>query len=120
MYADDHQFHAAGSTVTEVYDRLTEIAGLASRWYRSNFLKGNFDKYQTMTLGNKDNDMDSIIIDDYEVKSANCLKFLGVYIDNKLRFDEHIASICKRSSQRVGVLTRLRNMIPKRQLFFPI
>ena len=120
MYADDHQFYVAGNTVTEVYDRLTASAELASRWYRSNFLKGNFDKYQTMTLGNKNSDMDSIIIDDYQVGSTNCLKLLGVYIDNKLRFDEHIASISKRSSQRVGVLMRLRNMIPtdtKLQLF---
>ena len=112
MYADDHQFHAAGSTVTEVYDKLIASAELASRWYRSNFLKGNYDKYQTMTLGNKNNDMDSIIIDDNEVKSTKCLKLLGVYIDNRLQFDEHIANICKRSSQRVGVLMRLRNMIP--------
>lgn len=65
-----------------------------------------------MTLGNKNNDMDSIIIDDNEVKSTKCLKLLGVYIDNRLQFDEHIANICKRSSQRVGVLMRLRNMIP--------
>ncbi|PFX14021.1 putative 115 kDa protein [Stylophora pistillata] len=112
MYADDHQFHAAGSNVTEVHDKLIASAELASRWYRSNFLKGNYDKYQTMTLGNKNNDMDSIIIDDNEVKSTKCLKLLGVYIDNRLQFDEHIANICKRSSQRVGVLMRLRNMIP--------
>lgn len=107
-----HQFHAAGSNVTEVHDKLIASAELASRWYRSNFLKGNYDKYQTMTLGNKNNDMDSIIIDDNEVKSTKCLKLLGVYIDNRLQFDEHIANICKRSSQRVGVLMRLRNMIP--------
>ena len=87
------QFHAAGSTVTEVYDKLIASAELASRWYRSNFLKGNYDKYQTMTLGNKNNDMDSIIIDDNEVKSTKCLKLLGVLMNTLLTFVRGVASV---------------------------
>ena len=73
-----------------------------------------------MTLGNKNDPMESIIIDDHEVKPTNCLKLLGVSIDNNLRFDEHISITCKKSSQRVGVLMRLKNLIPtdtKLQLF---
>ena len=56
--------------------------------------------------------MDSIMIDNHEVRSTECLKLLGVCIDNNLRFDEHISSISKKSAQRVGVLMRLRNLIP--------
>ena len=39
-------------------------------------------------------------------------KLLGVCIDNNIRFDEHISSISKKSAQRVGVLMRLKNLIP--------
>ena len=52
------------------------------------------------------------MIDNHEVRSTECLKLLGVCIDNNLRFDEHISSISKKSAQRVGVLMRLRNLIP--------
>lgn len=61
MYADDHQFYAAGNTITDVHDNLTASAESASRWYRCNFLKGNFDKNHCMTLGNKNDPMESII-----------------------------------------------------------
>ena len=37
---------------------------------------------------------------------------LGVVLDSKLNFSEHIISICKKASQRIGVLMRLRNLIP--------
>ena len=37
---------------------------------------------------------------------------LGVTIDNKLAFSEHISDICKKTSCKVGVLLRLRNLIP--------
>lgn len=38
----------------------------------------------------------------------NVLKLLGVCIEtNKLRFDEHINSISKKSRQQLGILKRL-------------
>ena len=43
----------------------------------------------------------------------NVLKLLGVCIEtNKLRFDEHINSISKKSRQQLGILKRLWNLIP--------
>ena len=48
-------------------------------------------------------------MDDIAVSSTDCLDLLGVSIDRNLRFDEHVSKIYKKSSQRVGVLMRLRN-----------
>ena len=47
-----------------------------------------------------------------EIKTVDTLKLLGVRIDSKLDFTDHISSICKKASQRVGVLMKLRNLIP--------
>ena len=64
-----------------------------------------------MVLGCGRESMDSIMIDNHEVRFTECLKLLGVCIDNNLRFDVYISSISKKSAQRVGVLMRLRNLI---------
>ena len=40
------------------------------------------------------------------------LKLLGVTLDDELSFSSHISDICKKASKKVGVLVRLRNMIP--------
>ena len=64
-----------------------------------------------MALGSRKETMASFLINNHEVRSTECLKLLGVCIDkNNLRFDEHINSMSKKSSQRVGVLKR--NLIP--------
>ena len=107
-----HQFYTIGDTPIDVNDKMVDSADSASKWYKANFLKGNLDKYQTMMLGNKNVTMNNIIIDNYEVKSTKCLKLLGVEIDDSLRFDVHINNTCKKGSKRVGVLMRLRNLIP--------
>ena len=45
-------------------------------------------------------------------KTVESLNLLGVTIDSKLNFPDHITSICKKASQRIGVIMRLRNLIP--------
>ena len=101
MYADDHQFCAVGSTLSDVHD-LAVYAESASSWYTANLLKGNLYKCQTMALGCGRKSMDSIMIDNHEVRSIECLKLLGVCIDKNPRFDERISSISKKSAHRVG------------------
>ena len=56
--------------------------------------------------------MHAICLNNEEIKTRDNLKLLGVIIDSKLNFTDHISSICKKASQRIGVLMRLRNLIP--------
>ena len=112
MYAYDHQFYAISNCIEHVYNILMQNARLASEWYYANFLKGNLAKYRIMAFGKGGNQMESIVVDDHEVKPTSSLKLLGAIIDNNLRFEQHIRTVCKKSSQRVGVLMRLRNLVP--------
>ena len=54
----------------------------------------------------------SLQIENQVVKSSDKLTIFGVTIDDKLTFSYHIKDISKRASQKVGVLLRLRNLIP--------
>ena len=47
-----------------------------------------------------------------EIESTEKLNLLGVTIDSKLNFNHHINNVCKKASQRIGVLMRLKNLIP--------
>ena len=75
-------------------------------------------------LGSKPGNNINIVIDNevvvIVVVSTDCLKLLGVSMDRPLRFHDHISIIYKKSSQHVGVLMRLRNVLPtgtKLQIF---
>ena len=77
-----------------------------------------------LLLGSKPGNNINIVIDNevvvIVVVSTDCLKLLGVSMDRQLRFHDHISIIYKKSSQRVGLLMRLRNLLPtgtKLQLF---
>lgn len=54
----------------------------------------------------------NIDIDGNRVSHYQNIKLLGVRIDSQLTFNVHISEICKKASQRGGVMIRLRNLIP--------
>ena len=112
-------------------NKLKESAKCTTDWYDNNLLEGNLDKYQTMYITkkylNKDKnkpDKDdqsnnpntsrpaSINLKKKKITISDSLKILGVDIDSNLNFNNHVINVCKKASQRVGVIMRLRNLIP--------
>ena len=103
MYAHDHQPYEINENVSTVNHNLNANATKASVWYKSNLLKGNLCKYHTMLITNKH------VAHEFGVRvqgtDVECLNSF----DNKLNFSEHINITCKKASQRIGVLMRLKN-----------
>ena len=113
MYADDHQIYEIGESLHTVNCKLNENATKASNWYECNLLKGNLKKYQTKTIRNRQgNDGVCVNILGSDIESSDSLKLLGITIDSKMNFNDHISTVCKKASQRVGVIMRLRNLTP--------
>lgn len=63
LYADDHQLFVTGNSIQVVEQSLDEGGHAISRWYTDNFLIGNHEKYNTMLIGKKNNDEQSISVD---------------------------------------------------------
>ena len=57
-------------------------------------MKSNTDKCHLIIVNNQDSD---IKIGNDVITSENSVKLLGVAIDNKLNFNEHVDNICKKS-----------------------
>ena len=50
-----------------------------------------------------------------EPEQVNSQKLLGVTIDSKLSFDDHIDKFCGKLSQRIDVLSRIKRFLPLKQ-----
>ena len=104
---------AIGESLHTVNCKLNENAAKASNWYECNLLKGNLKKYQTKTIRNRQgNDGVCVNILGSDIESSDSLKLLGTTIDSKMNFNDHISTVCKKASQRVGVIMKLRNLTP--------
>ena len=50
--------------------------------------------------------------DGVNIEKLKSFKLFGVLLDSELKFSEHISSVCKKASQQIRVLRRLRKLIP--------
>ena len=59
----------------------------------------NPDKFQAIVVkrNNKMKDSYFLNINQEVINSANCVKLLGVEIDNKLSFEKHISTLVKKN-----------------------
>jgi len=96
---------------------LSTSADQAARRYESNPLACNLKKYYALKIGYSTKRTCSqsatavICINKQEFKAAETLKLLGLTIDSRLNFSEHVNSACKKASQRIAVFMRPRNLI---------
>ena len=63
----------------------------------------------------KENEQFDLICNDITLKHSSHEKILGVTIDNKLSFDEHIINICKTANKKLNALSRINHHIKQNQ-----
>ena len=88
-------------------------ANIAISWLRNNKMIANPDKIQCIILSkNKADNIVEVNIENRKVSSQTSVKLLGITIDNKLHFNEHISKLCKSASAQLNAIFRLRYKLP--------
>ena len=57
-----------------------------------------------------------LYLDDCPLQNCSKVRFLGVIIDDQLKFGDHLDVICSKISKTIGILYRIRNNAPERVL----
>ena len=113
-YADDNTPYSIDSNVDVVLLKLNNDMSILMKWFNENYFVLNADKCRLLATTHADNV--SITIGDEEIKGNKSVKLLGVTIDNKLHFDEHVSNICKKVICKLHALARISNLIDKDKL----
>ena len=71
-------------------------------------MSANPSKFQIMFLGLKRKNTLCLNIKGQLITQSEHVKLLGVTIDNSLKFDTHVQSICKKANQKLYAFGRLR------------
>ena len=121
MFADDAKLYGKSSSPTDrisIQDDLNTLQQWSNKWK----LSFNASKCKSLHLG-KDN-----VQNDYSMVSPSgqvilehttCEKDLGVLIDEKLSFDEHISQAVKRANTKLAIIRRTFTFMDKKMLVQP-
>ena len=76
--------------------------------FKTNHIKANADKCHLLVT--RDTDV-TAKIGEFDVKNSREEKLLGIKIDIKLSFENHVPSLCKKASQKFHALERVVNFM---------
>ena len=79
----------------------------------------NPEKFQLIFFGLKENHELSIEINGDVINMSDTVKLLGVIIDSKLRFNEHVKIICQKTNNKVKAFSSVvRHLKPRRLAYY--
>ena len=109
-YADDTQIFFAGDDVAQV-DSINRDLGRTDKWYVTNGMKRNHKKYKAMEMGKSEANV-TFMCEGTVIPIEREVELLGVVVDSKLKFKGQISKICRKVSQQVAVLNKMKKMLP--------
>ena len=92
-------------------EKLEGAADKPISWFRYNGMKMNSDKCHLLVSGHKYELMIANIGDEQIIES-NIVKLLGININSKLSFNDHLNTICKKASNKLNTLSRQCAILP--------
>ena len=107
-YADDNIPYTSDFNLEEVIQKLELTTNNLFEWFKNNHMKANADKCHLLVTRDAD---ETAKIGELDVKNSREEKLLGVKIDSKLSFENHVPSLCKKASQKLHALARVVNFV---------
>ena len=105
-YADDNSPFAYDYSNALVIEKLENTADILIQWYKDNYMKLNENKSKLL-LSHSESENKSIKIGNETILNTKSEKLLGITVDNKLTFKDHVSNLCKKANQKLNALARI-------------
>ena len=120
VFADDTNIFCSGEDIQEMIEVVTEELDKLKFWFNLNKLSLNLSKTKYMIFGNQK----TLLNENIEIKIDNIIlervlenKFLGVIIDHKFSWKQHINYIRSKLAKSIGVLGKIRHILNLSSLY---
>jgi len=118
LFADDTVLSISSAKCIELQKLFNTELQKVDEWMRFNKLSLNYSKtsYMLTCPRGKRPHAFTVKINENTISQTNCTKYLGVYIDDKLTWSDHITNLEKTISRSVGIFYRIRHYLNERAL----
>ena len=115
LYADDTNILISGTNLHDTIGRLNSEIPKITHWFNANKLALNVNKTHYVIFRPGRSNLTSqvpLMLNGTVVKLEKSTKFLGVILDSRLKFCEHITYINNKIAKNTGILAKLRKSLP--------
>ena len=112
--------YSIDNTIGSLKKALSNNFRVIENWFHEKLMVLNAKKCHGMCLEIV-SENDDFIFDGIELSNSCKGKILDVIIDNDLKFDPHVRSMCEKAAQKLGVLNKISSLLdPEKKLVFNV
>jgi len=125
LFADDTNLFLADRSLQALGKDANQYLKELNRWFLVNKLSINVDKtcYTLFNFNKNKNVNINLKIDNKIINKVECCKYLGIFIDEKLNWSDHIDFVYNKLLKFASIFYKLRDILPFaviRQLYFAL
>ena len=116
LFADDATLSSTNVNYQNLIIQTNLELEKIKKWTINNRLSVNVDKTFAILFSNRIGAVNlnlKVYFDNNEVVYKNSGNFLGVCVDDGLKFNYHIFNVCNKLSKQIGILYKLRPYVPQ-------
>ena len=118
LFADDSNVFISKSSPQDLKDEMRSTLIKLFNWFKANKLSVNSQKTSYTIFSNNyrklPDFLNSITINNTTIKRTSSTKYLGIILDEKLKWDDHIASLQKSLMKISNSLKIIKHYIPEK------
>ena len=115
MFADDTLIYVEGESSAELEIKMNTVFIIVEKWMNINKLKMNAGKTKYMIVRSIRKELRGNItlkcLDGTEIERVETMKYLGIIIDDRLRFKDHCDYMLKKIGKKTSFLNRIGSSI---------
>lgn len=117
IFVDDTSFLVTAENLEELIELCQSLLKAFADWCMCNALVLNLDKTQVIKFGLKKDNSLVLKLGHYTLISEKSTKFLGVYIDECLRWSDQVSYVSRKLSSSFYAIRRIRDSLPLAAVF---
>ncbi len=115
LYADDGTLQVVSKDIRTIELKLTDAFAKIANWMKLNKLTIHLGKTKVQLIGSykrvTKNTNVTVKYENQILEQVSSAKLLGIHIDSNLTWQDQYNYICKKISQKIGVLKRIRDYV---------
>ena len=113
-FADDNTMYICNNNLQTILKNLKHDMINVLKWFKVNSMKANPKKFRFMILGKSTRPTITLNINNIKIRESQNVELLGLTIDHRLTFKDHIDMLCRRASYKLHALRRIRKYLTLR------
>ena len=107
-FTDDNTIYSCNNNLQTIFKNLKHDMVNVLKWFKVNSMKASPQKFQFIILGKSTRQTIILNTNNIKIRESQNVELLGLTIDNRLTFKDHIKMLCRRASYKLHALRRIR------------